>query len=116
MPPFLNWFPFGEQMINGLTGRLDATTPFFTEVLRKYSNWALTLSGAAWTANDFMSAYNKVLAGGLTDQTGLDSVKVLLDLAFTYGVYRMSSFEAARGAGAPLPHVRNLAWATKRSQ
>jgi hypothetical protein len=101
-----------RELSNGLTGRLDATTPFFKDVLRKYSNWALTLGGTAWTANDAMIAYNNALAGGMTGQAGVDSVKVMLDLAFTYGVYRISGFEAAKAGGAPTPHVRNLAWAT----
>jgi hypothetical protein len=101
-----------KELSNGLTGRLDTTTPFFKDVLRKYSNWALTLGGTAWTANDAMIAYNNALAGGMTGQAGVDSVKVMLDLAFTYGVYRISGFEAAKVGGAPTPHVRNLAWAT----
>jgi hypothetical protein len=97
----------------GMSGRLNESNSLFKNVLQKYSNWALTLGGAAWTASDAVIAYNKVLAGGgLTGQAGVDSVKVMLDLAFTYGMYRISGFEAAKAGGAPMAHVRNLAWAT----
>jgi hypothetical protein len=96
----------------GLSGRNIESDPLFKNALQKYSNWALGLGGAAWSTTDIMNAYSQALAGGLTGQTGLDTAKVMLDLAFTYGVYRISGFDAKKAAGDPTPHGRNLAWAS----
>jgi Domain of unknown function (DUF4781)/Amidohydrolase len=96
----------------GLSGRLNEASPFFKNVLQKYSNWALMAGGGVWSATDFAKAITDLSARNMTGHAGLDAVKGMLDLAFAYGMYRISSFEATKASGGATPHGRNLAWAT----
>jgi hypothetical protein len=95
----------------GISGRLNETNPIFKSVFQKYSNWALTIGGGVWTAGDFSKVLTDLSSQGL-GVVGLDGVKGFLDLAFTYGMYRITDFEAKKAGGQPVPHGRNLAWAS----
>ncbi len=109
---FANFLKTGETIAGlsrGASGRNEVSP--FALVVQNVSNWATAASGLPWAASDMMKSAQDILARS-TGQAGVDISKGLLDLAFTYGMYRVSQGGLDQILGNAMSHPRNQSLGT----
>jgi hypothetical protein len=102
----------GETIVGlsgGVGGRLNETDPLYLRA-QKWSSKIIAVAGVPWTVADIMKVATDVSARS-TGRAAEDAVNVLLDAAFTYGMWRVSQTDSRRVNAEPMAHGRNIAWA-----